>query len=179
MLQRYEEMSEKKKKNVKFFSFSHIYSYLCALNKTIINVMKNLFITTAFMLCALAIQAQRADSTAFRGYLYNADEEVYMNINFHDQDIVISGQEVFGKVAGFLAKKGNSFCWIVTDVTVEGRKASMEMVNDYGSDDLTATLTQVNDSTYTLEQKAGAALKVPVNGKWKKLPHTLILIRRK
>lgn len=141
--------------------------------------MKNLFVTTAFLLCALITRAQQADSTAFRGYLYNADENVYMKINFYDQDIVISGQEVYGKVPGFLARKGNSFCWIVTDATVQGSKATLELVNDYGSDDLTATLTQVNDSTYTLQQQAGATLKVPVDGKWHKLPRTLTLKRRK
>ena len=110
------------------------------------------------------------------GALAAAMSAGYLKLN---QDIVISGQEVYGKVPGFLARKGNSFCWIVTDATVQGRKASLELVNDYGSDDLTATLTQVNDSTYTLQQQAGATLKVPVDGKWHKLPRTLTLKRRK
>ena len=178
-MQRYEEKNEKKKKNAKFFPFSHIYSYLCALKVTLLHNMKNVLLALALMLSTLAAKAQQVDSTAFHAYLYNADEDVYMSINFYDQDIVIKGQEIFGNVAGFLAKKGNSFCWIITSAEMEGNKAELEMVNDYGSDDLTATLTQVNDSTYTLQQKAGAALKVPVNSKWHKLPRTLTLKRRK
>lgn len=130
-------------------------------------------------LCCGSLSAQDADSNVFRAYLIDKESDVYMEISLQDQDIVISGQEVFGKVAGYLARKGNSFCWIITSATVKGKRAELEMVNDYGSDDLTATLTLVNDSTYTLEQKAGAALKVPVSGKWKKLPHTLTLTRRK
>ena len=53
------------------------------------------------------------------------------------------------------------------------------MVNDTGSDDLRATLTQLNDSTYVLRQGSGATIKVPNNNKWQKLPGTLTFIRRK
>ena len=141
--------------------------------------MKQFPVALAMLLSHLSLSAQTAADNAFRAHLYNEEEDVYMDINFYEQDVIISGQEVFGKVAGYLARSGNSFCWIVTEAKLKGRKAELEMVNDYGSDDLKATLTQVDDSTYTLQQNNGAALKVPLNGKWHKLPHTLTLKRRK
>ena len=133
----------------------------------------------AMTMISATLSAQEADSTAFRAYLYDTENDVYMDISLRDQDVVVKGQEVFGKVAGYLARKGNSFCWLITSAEISGRRAELEMVNDYGSDDLTATLTQVNDTTYTLEQRDGATLKVPVGGKWKKLPRQLTLRRRK
>jgi hypothetical protein len=52
------------------------------------------------------------------------------------------------------------------------------MINDYGSEDLTAILTAKNDSLYELRQVEGSTLKVPKNGKWQKLPKTLEFKRR-
>ena len=123
--------------------------------------------------------AQTADSTAFKGYLYNQEYDVYMRINLYDHDVVISWQEIYGPLHGFLAKNNYSYCWIITDAEIDGNKAKLEMVNDYGSDDLTATLTRENDSIYTLRQNNGSTLKVPKKDKWQKLPATLTFKRRK
>ena len=55
----------------------------------------------------------------------------------------------------------------------------MNLINDYGSEDLTATLTRKNDSIYILKQESGSTLKVPKNSKWQKLPKVLELKLRK
>jgi hypothetical protein len=52
------------------------------------------------------------------------------------------------------------------------------MVNDYGSEDLEATLTRQNDSIYVLKQGKGSTLKVPNNSKWQKLPPILTFKRQ-
>jgi hypothetical protein len=141
--------------------------------------MKKILSLLAVLSCTLAIQAQQADSTVFRAYLYNEEYDVYMRINLYDQDIIISWQDIYGPLPGFLAKNDYNFCWMITDSKVSGRKAELEMVNDYGSEDLTATLTLENDSLYVLRQKKGSALKVPNKGKWQKLPATLTFKKRK
>ena len=132
----------------------------------------------AMLFCATGLMAQQSDSTVFKGYLYNKEYNVYMRINFYDRDVVISWQELFGQLPGFLAKEGSSYCWIVTDVEVDGERATLELVNDSGSDDLVATLTQQNDSTYLLRQGKGATMRVPNSGKWQKLPQQLTFIRK-
>ena len=124
--------------------------------------------------------AEQKDSTTFRAYLYNNEYDVYLRINLYDEDIKVPGQELYGTLPGYLGKKNNSFCWVVTSAKIKDRKtATLDLINDYGSEDLTATLTRKNDSIYILKQESGSTLKVPKNSKWQKLPKTLELKRRK
>ena len=114
----------------------------------------------------------------FHAYLINKEYNVYLRINFYQENISVPGQELYGKLPGYLSKQHNSFCWLITSAEVEGNKATLQMINDYGSEDLTATLTAESDSVYILKQIEGSTLKVPNNGKWQKLPKTLELKRR-
>ena len=132
-----------------------------------------------FVLATLTMSAQQQLEKPFSGYLYNKEHNVYMRINLHDEDVVISWQELFGQLPGYLSKEGTTFCWIITSASIDGNVATLQMINDYGSEDLTATLTQTNDSIYTLQQINGATLKVPNKGKWSKLPKTIQLLRKK
>ena len=118
-------------------------------------------------------------STPFHAYIYNNEYEVYLKINLYDEDVEVPGQELYGPLPGYLGKKHNSFCWVITAAEVKGKTATLSLINDYGSEDLTATLTQQNDSTYILKQEKGSTLKVPKNSKWQKLPKTLELKRQK
>ena len=131
------------------------------------------------MVAALSCHAQK-DSAAFRAYLFNNDYDVYLRINFYDQDVTIPGQELYGEVPGYLGKKHNSFCWVITSCKVHSeKKATLQLINDFGSEDLTATLIRKNDSIYTLRQEEGNAIKVPFKGKWQKLPKMLEFKRSK
>ena len=88
--------------------------------------------------------------------------------------------ELYGTLPGYLGKKNNSFCWVITSASIKDKKtATLNLINDYGSEDLTATLTQKNDSIYILRQESGSTLKVPKNSKWQKLPKVLELKLRK
>ena len=119
------------------------------------------------------------DNTAFRAYLYNNEYDVYLRINFYDQDVTIPSQELYGELPGYLGKKNNSFCWVITSCKVESeKKATLQLIDDFGSEDLTATLTRKNDSIYVLRQGNGNPIKVPSKGKWQKLPKTIELKRR-
>ena len=139
---------------------------------------KLLFLLFTFHLSLLTAVAQ-SDSTTFRAYLINKEYDVYLRINFYDEDINVPGQELYGPLPGYLGKNHNSFCWVITSAKVKGKSATIALINDYGSEDLTATLTCKDDSTYILRQDEGSTLKVPKNGKWQKLPKTLELKRRK
>jgi len=116
---------------------------------------------------------------SFRAYIINNEYEVYMRINLYDQDIQIPGQELYGQLPGFLGKRYNSFCWVITSCKIKNEKeAELQMINDFGSEDLEATLTRENDTLYVLRQGAGSTLKVPHKGKWRKLPKTIQFIRK-
>ncbi len=133
-------------------------------------------IISLLMVCPLPTRAQ-SDSTAFRAYIYNKEYEVFLDIDFYGESIRVPGQELYGELPGYLGKKHNPFCWVITDATIKGNTATISLINDYGSEDLTALITCHDDTTYTLKQLSGSALKVPKNGKWQKLPKTFELKR--
>ena len=140
--------------------------------------MKQLIVFIYLCLQSLGIQAQD-NNEPFRAYLYNNEYEVYLKIDFYNESITIPGQELYGELPGYLGKKNNSFCWVITSATIKDHTAHLAMINDFGSEDLTATLTMKNDTLYILKQVEGSTLKVPKNGKWQKLPSSLPFTRRK
>lgn len=134
------------------------------------------------LLLAISITAwsQQKEQKAFHTYLYNNEYEVYMRINFYDQDVTIPGQDLYGPLPGYLGKKYNSFCWVITSCKVNNEEeADLQLINDFGSEDLEAKLIRENDTLYTLRQGRGNTIKIPYKGKWRKLPKTLQLIRKK
>lgn len=139
--------------------------------------MKKLFACMICLLAMLPTMAQEVEEP-FRAYLFNKEFSVYLRIDFYHEDITVPGQELYGKLPGYLSKQHNSFCWLITSAEIEGKKATLQMINDYGSEDLTATLTVESDSIYVFKQTGGSTLKVPNNSKWQKLPKTIEFKRR-
>ena len=139
--------------------------------------MKKIIATFILTLMLTPVFAQESKKP-FRAYLSNKEYSVYLRIDFYQESISVPGQDLYGKLPGYLSKQHNSFCWLITSAEVEGNKATLQMINDYGSEDLTATLTAESDSVYVLKQIEGSTLKIPNNGKWQKLPKTLELRRQ-
>ena len=107
--------------------------------------MKKLIALFLIFLPYLTLRAQNTVEP-FRAYLSNNEYEVYLRIDFYDETITIPGQELYGQLPGYLGKKNNSFCWVITSAKIQDRTAHLAMINDYGSEDLTAILTAKNDS---------------------------------
>ena len=139
--------------------------------------MKKIIATFILTLMLSPVFAQESKKP-FRAYLINKEYSVYLRIDFYQESISVPGQDLYGKLPGYLSKQHNSFCWLITSAEVEGNKATLQMINDYGSEDLTATLTAESDSVCVLKQIEGSTLKIPNNGKWQKLPKTLELRRQ-
>ena len=140
--------------------------------------MKRTLLSTVFGLTSVLAMTQNA-AEPFKGYLYNDEYEVYLRIDLYHESVNVPGNELYGQLPGFLGKKNNSFCWPITAAKIKDAKtAELSLINDYGSEDLTATLLCENDSTYVLKQEKGSTLKVPKNGKWQKLPKTLPFKRK-
>ena len=109
--------------------------------------------------------------------LRSPGDEVYIRLNLYE-DMDIPEHELLGPLPGYLAKQRNGFYWLINSAEVKGNKANVEFVNDYGSEDLSATLRMPNDSTLVLEQGRGSSIKVPKNGKWFKLPSKITFKRK-
>ena len=134
--------------------------------------MNKLIVSALLCLASISDSAQTKQEP-FRAYLINKELDVVMRINFYQQDVTVPSQDLLGQVPGYLSKRFNSFVWVITDAQVKGHKATLQMINDYGSEDLTATLTAKGDSVFILKQESGSTLKVPHKGKWQKLPKTI------
>lgn len=130
--------------------------------------------------CQISVLSASAQKTnkPFRAYIYNNEYEVFMRLDLYSESITVPGQELYGNLPGYLGKRHNSFCWLITSTKIDGNTAELQMINDYGSEDLTARLTVEKDSLYVLRQVEGSTLKVPKEGKWQKLPSKLVFKRR-
>ena len=119
------------------------------------------------------------DCAPFRAYLINNEYDLFIRIDLCEENITVPGQELLGKLPGYLGKKNNSYCWLITSADIKDKTASLAMINDFGSEDLTATLTQKNDSIYILQYIEGSTFKIPNTGKWQKRPKKLEFKRSK
>ena len=144
-------------------------------------MIKGFWLSLALSLSVLTASAQNAAAGPFKGVIFNKAYDVFMRINLYEDDIKIPGQEILGNTYGYIKKNTDSRVWIITDATVDAQngKARLEMVNDYGSEDLNAELSILPDSTYLLRQLDGSTIKMAGNGKWIKLPKELKFIKKK
>lgn len=132
----------------------------------------------ALLISCIATMAQK-EANVFTGYLYNSEYQVFLKINFVEKNVVSETQPLFGEMPGYFGAKRDVREWFITDAKVVNKKtAKLDITNDYGSEDLTATLTYNNDSTFTLTQNSGSRMKIAVNRKWVKLPTTLVFKRK-
>lgn len=144
--------------------------------------MKRFLMLLLAMGSILVGAAQNVNSNqVFHTYIYNDEYKVYMDVNLYEANISVPGQDVFGTVPGFFGALRDSRKWLVTDAKIVGKnKAELEIINDYGSEDLTATLTyNPKDNTYVLKQTGGSRLKIVVNRKWLKIPTEIVLAPHK
>ena len=140
--------------------------------------MKKL-ITIAFLLLAdYALWAQ-TPCDDFRAYLYNKEYGVFLKIDLCDESITIPDQDFYGSLPGYMGKKVNNFIWLITSAEVKGKSAKLTMINEFGSEDLIASLVRENDSLYVFRQEEGSQLKLSQKGKWQKMPKKMEFIRQK
>lgn len=151
--------------------------YVCIFAKIkCLRKMKN-YLILAFAMLATTVFAQNSD-TKFKGEISNDKYNVYIKMNFYENNIVVPGQDVLGELPGFFAYRKDARTWLFTDAEiVDENTVQLDIINDYGSEDLKATLTYNPDGTYTLRQLGGSTIKIAVNRKWVKIPKTLVLHR--
>ena len=139
--------------------------------------MKKTLLFTALLLVAISGWAQQ-EQTPFKGYFVNEELNVYMRMDLLNS-MDIPEHELLGPLPGFLAKQHNGYYWLIIDAQVKNdKKATVQFVNDYGCEDLSATLHMPNDSTLILQQEEGSPIKVPKDGKWFKLPSKITFKRK-
>ncbi|HBN47112.1 MAG TPA: hypothetical protein DD401_05770 [Prevotella sp.] len=142
-------------------------------------------IITTFLLLAVTSaalaqgKAASVDTTTFAGIFDNKEYNVYLDIDFYHNDVVVPGQEVFGEMAGYFGDKRDSRKWLFTSAEIiDSTTAKVSITNDYGSEDLVATLSKQPDGSFVLKQEEGSTLKIARDRKWVKMPKRLPFTRR-
>lgn len=126
------------------------------------------------LLCLFSISAwAQKDSTMFKGKVYNKEYDVYLTIDFYNKNVKVPGQGIFGEIPGYFGDKQDGRKWLITDAEIDGKTALLSIINDYGSEDLTAELKFLSDGTYELKQLDGSNIKIARNRKWVKIPKKL------
>ena len=141
------------------------------------NITNKIAILLFCLTMGLQTHAQGNDSTGLLN-LYNEEYDVVLKVDTEGEGMLVADHELYGRIPGFLGKSFNSFYWLIISITKKGNTSEFQMVNDYGSEDLIATLTPQNDSTYVLNQHKGSTIKLPHKGKWQKLPKQLTFQRK-
>ena len=139
--------------------------------------MNNKLLLAIIMVFVLVLSAKAEEP--FKCIVTNKEYNVFLHLNLYEETIPIPGQDILGNTFGYLKKPTDSRVWIVTGATIskDGKKAALEMVNDYGSEDLNAELILNSDSTYILRQLQGSTIKVAGKNKWIKLPKELKFVK--
>ena len=109
----------------------------------------------------------------FVGRFYNEEYHIFIDINFNEKNIIVPDQEVLGELDGYWGSTLCNTVWAITSSTVKDKTAIIEVINNYGSEDFSATVKQIDDNTIVYEHKSGSTLKFPVNKKWQKIPSKL------
>ena len=135
-------------------------------------------IILSILMLAMHIFCFAQDSVTFKGYIHNEEYKVYIKMNFYDKNVIVPGQVIFGELPGYFGSKNDSRKWLFTDAVIKNRTtAEISITNDYGSEDLTATLKLLPDGSYELIQNEGSTLKIVEKRKWVKIPKKIILTR--
>lgn len=140
-----------------------------------------LIVIAAFISLGLAAQNSvlRKDSTTFKGYLYNEKYNVYIVMDFYHNNVTVPNQEIYGEMPGYFGDRQDGRKWLFTDAKIISKdKAEIQITNDYGSEDLTATLTAIDGKKFRLRKKEGSTLKIARNRKWLKMPNELDFVKQ-
>jgi hypothetical protein len=145
--------------------------------------MKKILLIAFVALLSLSAAAQNKvtgkDSTTFKGYLYNEKYNVYLVIDFYHNNVIVPNQEIYGEMAGYFGDRQDGRKWLFTDAKIVSKdKAEIQITNDYGSEDLTASLTAIDDKNFKFRQEDGSTLKIARNRKWLKMPKELDFVKR-
>lgn len=134
---------------------------------------------TAIMGLAFATALNAQGPQVFKGHLYNDEYQVYLDIDFYQKNILVPNQEIFGQLPGYFGAKRDVRKWLITEIKLlNDSTARVDIINDYGSEDLSATLYKDKNGNYILKQGEGSTIKIVVDRKWVKIPKTLVLHKK-
>ncbi len=130
-----------------------------------------LFISFIMMVMSVPVSAQ-----TLNGYYYNEEYQVYLRINADSQNITVPGQDIYGELTGYFGSKRDGRLWLIAEMErISDNKIEVNVINDYGSEDFTATLTEDENRVITMKHLKGSTFKIVVDRKYVKIPKEIKL----
>ena len=94
-------------------------------------------------------------------------------------DIKVPGQDIYGELPGYFGSKRDSRLWLITGCERKNKhQVKIEVINDYGSEDFEALLSEDRDGHITMKHLDGSTYKIVVNSKYVKVPKTIVLAKK-
>lgn len=131
--------------------------------------MEKLLLLIIFTFLQFSAQGQTAPKP-FVGEFQNEEENIFIKLDLYNKKIIVPRQEMLGEVDGYIGHKKDTRVWMIVDSEIKDNQAIVTIINNYGTDDIEASLTySFKDDTITLKQTDGATIRYGVNGKWVKI----------
>ena len=136
--------------------------------------MKRSIIITILMILSVSVSAQ-----TLNGYYYNEEYQVYLRINAESQNITVLGEDIYGELVGYFGSKRDGRLWLITEMEKVGKnKIEITVINDYGSEDFTASLSEDDNQVITMKHLKGSTFKIVVDKKYVKIPKEIRLKKK-
>ncbi|MCD8210906.1 MAG: hypothetical protein LUC37_05120 [Prevotella sp.] len=133
--------------------------------------MKRYLLLLVILTVCLCGKAQ--NTKPFNSEIHNDEYKIFIKMNLYDKNIVAPDNEALGEIEGYFGSTQSTNKWLIVSSIISGNTAELEVMNDYGSEDFTATITYQEDGTYSYKKKQGSTMKFAVKGKWQKIPSSL------
>ena len=109
----------------------------------------------------------------FKGFFKNKSNGITLTLDLYKETVSVPSFSFLGGTNGYMS--GNIYgIWIVTKSQIGGKKATIHLSNEFGSESQTITFEQLTDSTYQYEAQGSPIIKKISNKKLVKIPTKMI-----
>lgn len=122
---------------------------------------------------------RQAPQEPFKGTFVNKDNRMTLVLDLHGEGVEAPGMGFLGKVGAYLNGRGVYGTWLLTSHRIDGKKATLRMSNDTGSDAQTIELTLLSDSTFSYRAVGNNEIRKAQGRKLVKTPSQMIFKRSK
>lgn len=132
---------------------------------------KYIFLTILMACLSVATYAQN-----LKGRYSNEQYNLYLVLDVDNPKVKIPGDDIYGEMPGYFGAKGYEHYWMIIECTrVSDNKAEITVINDSGSEDFMATLTEDSEGNITMKHLDGSPFKSVVKGKYVKVSKKVVL----
>ena len=118
-----------------------------------------LLLTATFFIIYTSAAIAQPEQKPFKGTYVNDEHQFSLTLNLYENDLEAPGFSFLGKMGGYLHGRGIYGTWFLTEHHIKGKKATLRMSNDSGSDAQTIEFTQLTDSTFSYRTIGGNEIK--------------------